>query len=233
MRHPNRTRESGQDNSPSGSILIIDDQPIYRNGLKHVILENLICQKVLETESFSTAGLEVIREPELKLIIATPGAHRRDMRAMIEDIRALDDKVPYAILSEHFTRDEMITLIDLGASGLIVRSAKEPEIVRALHAINNGAIYICSSLSSQTGNSNSNRRPDQSTTDQTNAIGKLTRRQLQVLAELGHAKPNKIIGEALNISENTVKIHVAAILRTLDVENRTQAALLAQSLSQN
>jgi DNA-binding NarL/FixJ family response regulator len=55
----------------------------------------------------------------------------------------------------------------------------------------------------------------------------LTRRQRDVLALISEGKPNKLIADALNMSESTVKAHVKQIIRRLNVANRTQAALLA------
>lgn len=56
----------------------------------------------------------------------------------------------------------------------------------------------------------------------------LTSRQAAVLALLREGKPNKIIAHELNVSENTVKVHISGIMRRLGVTNRTQAALTAQ-----
>jgi len=59
----------------------------------------------------------------------------------------------------------------------------------------------------------------------------LTERQIEVLALLSQGKPNKVIGRTLGISEGTVKIHLAAIFRTLNVRNRTEAVIAIQSLT--
>ncbi len=61
-------------------------------------------------------------------------------------------------------------------------------------------------------------------------LSRLTRRQARVLDLLGDGRSNREIGEALSISEGTVKLHVAAVLRRLGVGNRTEAALLAKKL---
>ena len=60
----------------------------------------------------------------------------------------------------------------------------------------------------------------------------LTERQVEVLQLLSQGKPNKLIGRALGISEGTVKIHLAAIFRALNVRNRTEAVVAAQSLTE-
>ncbi|MFP5476264.1 MAG: response regulator transcription factor, partial [Gammaproteobacteria bacterium] len=60
----------------------------------------------------------------------------------------------------------------------------------------------------------------------------LTERQVEVLQLLSQGKPNKLIGRSLGISEGTVKIHLAAIFRALNVRNRTEAVVAAQSLTE-
>ena len=60
----------------------------------------------------------------------------------------------------------------------------------------------------------------------------LTERQVEVLQLLSQGKPNKLIGRALGISEGTVKIHLAAIFRALNVRNRTEAVVAAQTLTE-
>jgi DNA-binding NarL/FixJ family response regulator len=60
-------------------------------------------------------------------------------------------------------------------------------------------------------------------------IGALTPRQTEVLRELAHGKPNKLIARALGISEGTVKLHLATIFKILNVHNRTEAVLAAQA----
>ncbi len=60
----------------------------------------------------------------------------------------------------------------------------------------------------------------------------LTERQVEVLQLLSQGKPNKLIGRSLGISEGTVKIHLAAIFRALNVRNRTEAVVAAQSLAE-
>jgi DNA-binding NarL/FixJ family response regulator len=60
----------------------------------------------------------------------------------------------------------------------------------------------------------------------------LTERQVEVLQLLSQGKPNKLIGRALGISEGTVKIHLAAIFRALNVRNRTEAVVAAQTVTE-
>ena len=60
----------------------------------------------------------------------------------------------------------------------------------------------------------------------------LTERQVEVLQLLSQGKPNKLIGRSLGISEGTVKIHLAAIFRALNVRNRTEAVVAAQALTE-
>ena len=106
-------------------------------------------------------------------------------------------------------------------------------MLSALKLVQLGEIYVPSSLVyGQTGLSDGGA-PSYSAASPDGARAKLdllTKRQRDVLSLIGEGKSNRDIASTLSISEGTVKVHVGAILKTLDVSNRTQAALLAIDL---
>ena len=117
--------------------------------------------------------------------------------------------------------------LDLGAAGYIPKSAGMGVMLSALRLVLAGGIYVPPNLL------HTQAAPDPaSVTEAAAALSPdgLTGRQREVLRLLGEGKANKEIARELDLSENTVKIHVAAVLKALGVNNRTKAAMVARRL---
>lgn len=208
-------------------VMVIDPQWVCRKGLKQLILDHTVHEHVVEAENVEMALEGVARWKNIKFIIMELDLPGADAVEGFEALREAVGSVPILAISDGCTRDEILRAVNLGAAGFITKSASEEEIVHAIHAVERGEIHISKALFTRMQGpsvadiSESRRAKD-------HAVGSLTQRQRQVLEELARGKSNRAIGETLKVSEHTVKIHVAAILKTLGVENRTQAALLAQ-----
>lgn len=208
-------------------VMIIDPQWVCRKGLKHLILDHTAHKHIVEADSVEMALEGVARWKKIKFIIMELDLPGSDAVEGFEALREAAGTVPILAISDGCTRDEILRAVNLGAAGFITKSASEEEILHAIHAVERGEIHISKKLFTRMQDPNvaagsGNRRA------RSQAVGSLTQRQRQVLEELARGQSNRAIGETLKVSEHTVKIHVAAILKTLGVENRTQAALLAQ-----
>ncbi len=120
----------------------------------------------------------------------------------------------------------MLDALAAGAFGYIPKSLEPSAMIGAFQQILNGGIYAPTLLLTEPAAA---PPPPMSTIDP-QIISTLTPRQCDVLRLLGKGQANKEIARALDISEGTVKIHLAAIFRLLDVRNRTEAVLKASSL---
>jgi DNA-binding NarL/FixJ family response regulator len=100
-------------------------------------------------------------------------------------------------------------------------------MLSAIQLVLAGGIYLPSLLLGHEGLAESSTRAP--TVGRGNTRG-LTERQLQVLALLAQGMPNKVIARTLDITEGTVKVHLAAIFQTLGVRNRTEAVIVAQQM---
>jgi DNA-binding NarL/FixJ family response regulator len=109
-------------------------------------------------------------------------------------------------------------VLNAGASGYIPKSATAQTVVSALTLVLSGNIYVPPLLVSA-----ATRATDQAAGGQ-RSVSQLTDRQVDVLRYLRDGLSNKEISASLGIAEKTVKVHIAAIFKTLNVVNRTQAA---------
>ena len=209
-------------------VLLLDNSWVCRAGLKPLLPQINGKAEVFEAGSFDEALKLASKHSDLRLVIL-------DLLAptvgSLESIRGLLDKLPQATLvvfSRVENRHDVLHAIELGAAGYIPKTASGEEIVKALELVLSGEIYLPRMLLNEAPRQESEAAsfmPTDAAPRQ--AIANLTARQRQVLGFLAQGMTNTKIANQLGLSENTVRIHISAILRTLDLDNRTQAALLA------
>ena len=211
-------------------LLLADDHALVREGLKHT-LANLAAS--VEFVEAATAA-EVIdnlgsnQAVDLALLdLVMPGS---DGFSLLTRVCNSHPDLPVVILSGTADPAKMRKAIDIGAAGFICKSATAQVMLSALRLVLAGGIYLPpdmlkTSSAFEAVNPAPMGGPD---AGQRLSSATLTTRQREVLELLTKGKSNKQIARELDLSDNTVKIHVAAILRALGVENRTQAAIVAR-----
>jgi two-component system, NarL family, nitrate/nitrite response regulator NarL len=208
--------------------LVFDPQWVVRNGLRQLILDQTAFSTIVEAVDEAQARSALAKTKNLELIIMELMAAPVDRFQAFESVLQAAPSVPVIVMSDRCSREEILETINMGATGFISKGAERDEILLAIKAANEGEIYISKALLDSAG-----AREDQNELKNGNAhgaaIAKLTQRQREVLEELAQGHSNRVIAENLGVSEHTVKIHVAAILKSLNVDNRTQAALMGQS----
>lgn len=172
-----------------------------------------------------------------------PGA---EGHSHVEELRRRHPAVPLIVLSGDEDRSVMCKALERGVRGFIPKAYSPEIMIAAVRLVLAGGVYVPPMLlSALPPGLVAAAAPLRAPSDASNDAGALqgnartlahlrsmlTERQVEVLRLLSQGKPNKLIGRALGISEGTVKIHLAAIFRALDVRNRTEAVLVAQSLT--
>jgi DNA-binding NarL/FixJ family response regulator len=199
-------------------ILIIDDHPLIQEALRHVLAALDPQLELVQAQDASEAHAALSRDPDTDLIVldlALPGCDGFDLLA---DLRREWPGMPVLVLSATHDRATVEHALDLGAMGFIPKTANTRVLLDALRLVLAGGVYIPSESApaSAAFRPRSPMRPEQ--------LG-LTLRQADVLKLLVQGKPNKLICRDLRLSEGTVKVHVSAILRALNVHNRTQVVI--------
>ena len=209
-------------------VLLVDDNWVCRAGLKPLISQIDGKVEVLDAGSFDEASKLIAKNGDLNLVILDlllPSI------GSLDTMRKLLDKLPQAthvVFSRIENRHDVLQAIELGVAGYIPKNASGEEIVKALELVLSGEIYLPRMLLKEAPRhaaASASFMPTDTAPRQ--AISNLTSRQRQVLGFLAQGMTNTKIANQLGLSENTVRIHISAILRTLDLDNRTQAALLA------
>ncbi|EIJ80506.1 two-component response regulator [Bacillus methanolicus PB1] len=214
-------------------IVIIDDHQLFREGVKRI----LDFEKTFEVVAEGDDGKDAIHlveqyQPDVVIMdINMPHING------IEATRQLIEKFPESrviILSIHDDENYVTHALKTGASGYLLKEMDADALVEAVKVVAEGGSYIHPKvthnlvkeyrrLATETVNGESYpfngeiRRP----------LHLLTRRECEVLQLLADGKSNRGIGEALFISEKTVKNHVSNILQKMNVNDRTQAVVVA------
>jgi len=203
-------------------VLLADDHPLFREGVKPVLHKLDPQLEILEAIDYPSAfaTMHQVGEVDLALIDLTmPGMS--GVEGVIR-FRAAFPGIPLVVLSASELAEDIHRLLAAGALGYITKSSPSEVILGALRLVLAGGVYIPPSLLNYHCAEHDSSRP-----------APLTTRQMEVLRELVKGQSNKQIATALNVTEGTVKIHLAAIFRILKVNNRTEAVLVAQKMGLN
>ena len=207
-------------------ILLVDDHTLFREALLHVI-KQLDAQVVtLEASNAEDAALLIAHTRNLDLILLDIDLPGEDGLSALPHLRELAPTVPIIVLSGSESTQHVKLALDKGAVGYIPKSCTSHEMLAALQVVMQGDIYIPPRLLGKI-EAPATQVPEENTPLST----LLTSRQIEVLALLAQGLPNKSIAKNLNLAEGTVKLHVAAILRALGANNRTQAVNAAAKLN--
>ena len=197
-------------------ILIVDDHPLYREGMMGALRARIVDAEVLGAHS-AEEGLELLaRDSEVDLVVIDVRLPGMDGFAALSVYARRFPTVARMVVSGSEEPKYVKQAFEAGASGFIPKSLSVGEVVAAIAHVLEGGVFV----PEDTGRSNRANGPDSPT--------RLTLRQWEVLRLLGEGYANKEIAKALNITERTAKAHVAAILEVLGADNRTQAVLAGQ-----
>ena len=199
-------------------LLIVDDHPLFRDGLAALLQQaspdNMVVQATSAEEALQLVDEQIIDAVFMDLVM--PGLCGEP--AIREFARRHPD-VPVIVLSSSESPSDVRRVLNAGASGYIPKSATAQTVVSALTLVLSGNIYVPPLLVSA-----ATRAADSAANGGQRSLTQLTDRQVDVLKYLRDGLSNKEISAHLGIAEKTVKVHIAAIFKTLNVVNRTQAA---------
>ncbi|ROR49100.1 response regulator transcription factor [Diaphorobacter sp. C33] len=205
---------------PPPTLLVADDHPLFRAALIQVLHERFAPLQTLEAASAATLGQALQDHPEVELVLldlAMPGA--RGFSALLH-VRGEYPQVPVVVISSNDHPRVIRRAQQFGAAGFIPKSALAEDMGAAIRAVLDGGSWFPPMAA------------ERSEADAALAakLAQLTPQQFRVLLCLADGLLNKQIAHELGLAENTVKVHVTAILKKLECYSRTQAAVLVKSL---
>lgn len=190
--------------------LLIDDHALFRSGLSLLLASHPSLGELLEAGSIAEA--RQLNRPDIGLIlldVCLPGLNGLDGIGLL---RQCFPQAAVLVLSGSDDAAHLPEALRKGADGFLSKAASADQIAEAIDALLNGA-GAWNYVTLQTG--------------ATPAVS-MTNRQLEVLCLMCEGKSNKAIARALAVAENTVRVHVSAILAALGVSSRTEAVIAAR-----
>ncbi len=199
------------------SVLIVDDHPIVRQGLRQLFQVHKDTQVVGEAEGGAQA-IELAAEllPDVVLMdLMMPDV---DGVQATRQIRATSPHTQVVVLTSHHEDALVFPAIKAGALSYLLKSSLPDQVVDAVRAAARGESRLHPRVAKRLMQEISGAAP---------SLVTLTSRELEVLKLIAQGKSNNAIAQVLTISEKTVKTHVSNILSKLQLADRTQAAIYA------
>ena len=203
-------------------VVLVDDQPLVRTGLRMI----LSAAEDIEVVGEAADGEEAIKtcselSPDVVLMdVRMPGVDGIDATQAITS----KDSPPKVLVLTTFDLDDVVyEALRAGASGFLLKDAPEERLITAIRVVADGGSLFAPSVTRALIAEFAQRSRPPSTA----SVDRLTERETEVLVQIARGMSNAEIAEALFVTENTVKTHVARILMKLGLRDRVQAVVLA------
>jgi len=204
-------------------VAIIDDHPLFREGVVHTLRGARVMEVVGEGGTADDA-IRIAREelPDIVLLdVSMPGGG-------IEAARSIAQVCPIVktiMLTVSESEQDVTQALEAGVRGYVLKGASGSELLKTMFAISRGESYVTPGLAARLLTHASRQEPAR-------ALPELTEREGQILAHVARGLTNKEIARALSLSEKTVKHHMTNVMQKLQVRNRVEAAMVYRKQSQ-
>lgn len=212
-----------EDNDKNGpaSILLIDDHPLLRKGVKQLIeldSQLLVIGEASNAEEGITQATQL--EPDLILLdLNMPEINGIETLRLLRDAGVASRVVVFTVSDNE---EDVIAALKAGADGYLLKDMEPEDLLSNLNQAALGKMVISERLSSMLAQAlQSNRKrtgPD---------ISSLSPREKQIIKLIAGGLPNKLIARKLNITEGTVKVHVKHLFKKLNLRSRVEVAVWA------
>ena len=205
----------------AATILLIDDHPLLRNGVKQLIeLEESL--QVIGEASNGAQGVALAEQHDPDLILLDlnmPGMNGLDTLVQLRTI-ALSGRVVVFSVSDH--EDDVVNALKRGADGYLLKDMEPEALLKALHQAAAGQMVLSEKLTNVLVASLRETHPAEA-----RDVEQLTRRERDILKLITLGMTNKAIARKLSITESTVKVHVKHLLKKMKLNSRVEAAVWA------
>ena len=202
-------------------IILVDDHTLFRKGLAELLEQS----GQIEVTAFTGNPDEVSmllhahRPDVLILDLNMPGI---DGITLMQQLRAEGHTLPVLILTLSEAEDDLARALRAGANGYLLKSMEPDEVVDAILRARRGETVVALAMTAKLV-----RLYDQKDQQKGSLLDSLTPRESEILTHLSRGESNKAIARSLDISHDTVKLHVRHILAKLNLSSRVEAAVFA------
>lgn len=203
-------------------IVQVDDHGLCRQALSD-LLEMRGGMKVLATIGDPREAPDILRrlEPDLAIIDLRMGS--LDGLSLVRRLGEEGITVPVVILTMSDSKEDMATALRLGVRGYLLKDMEPADVIDAIRRAAKGELVVAPAMSAKLASV----LQDGPQKEKKSSLQQLTERERQILEHVAAGKSNKAIALSLNISHDTVKLHVRHILAKLNMSSRVEAAVFA------
>ena len=200
-------------------ILVVDDHPLFREGVIH----SLATESDLAVVGQAASGEEALRLardllPDVVLLDVTMPGWGGLLTA--EKLATACPATKVVMLTVVDDEDKLLAAFAAGARGYVLKGVSARELAGVVRGVDRGEVYVSPSLAAGILVALTHGRP-------ADPLGELTDKERDILKLVGEGLTNREIGERIHLSEKTIKHYITNILQKLQVRSRVQAALLA------
>jgi two-component system nitrate/nitrite response regulator NarL len=203
-------------------VLLIDDHALFRFGLRELLERRGI--EVADALGDGQAAVNRVAETRPDVVLLDMRMPGRGGIECLRDLKGAYPQLPVAMLTTSAEEHDVVASLQSGARGYLLKDIEPDVLIDALNAMSAGRTVVAPELAGVLAKA---VQGEVATTDATSRLADLTPREREILCHLAEGQSNKSIGRRLGISEGTVKLHVKAILRKLEVHSRVEAAVIA------
>lgn len=205
------------------SIVLIDDHPLLRQGIKQLVeMEDDIA--VVGEASNATDGIRLAIELEPDLILMDLNMPEMNGIEALKKLRELNVSSRIIMFTVSDQEDDVVAALRAGADGYLLKDMEPEDMITQLHQAAVGKMVISNRLTTLLAEALRSNKPQQTSRPD---FDSLTPREKDILRLIAEGLSNKMIGRKLDISDGTVKVHVKHLLKKLGLRSRVEVAVWA------
>lgn len=203
-------------------VLLIDDHTLFRLGLKNLLERSGI--EVVAAASTGEEGLRIAHEIKPDVVLLDMRMPDMDGLEVLRKLRDSGLEAPITMLTTSNEERDLVESLRSGAQGYLLKDMDPDDLVAALHNIVKGETVVAPQLAGTLARVLQGKSIE---LEKDTPLAELTPREMEIIEHLAFGQSNKVIARELGITDGTVKLHVKAILRKLEVSSRVEAAVIA------
>jgi len=204
------------------NVVLADDQPLVRAGLR-MILQTEADIEVVGEAANGIEAIEACTSCHVDVVLMDVRMPGMDGIEATRQLTAMREPPKILVLTTFDLDDVVYDALCAGASGFLLKDSSEERLTTAIRVVADGGSLFAPSVTRRLIQEFSTRRPTRPTTE----LSALTERETEVLRHIARGQTNAEIADALFVTQNTVKTHVARVLAKLGIRDRVQAVIIA------
>jgi two-component system nitrate/nitrite response regulator NarL len=204
-------------------VLLVDDHKLFRMGLSE-LLEQRGTIKVVGATGSPDEARRILREENPDVVIMDLHMPPLDGLTLFRQLRQEGFTTPTLMLTVSNAEEDLTNVLRAGARGYLLKDMEPDDVVDAIQRASRGETVVAPTMTMKLVKLLQQEQP---ANNPASLLELLTTREREILAHLALGESNKVIARALDISHDTVKLHVRHILSKLNLSSRVEAAVFA------